>query len=93
MSGGHFSYKQYEISYMADEIEHIITVNDCEDLDEWNQRKGRGYEPEVVERLKEAAKALRQAFIYAQRVDWLLSCDDSPEYFLKRLDDELRSLK
>lgn len=36
MSGGHFSYKQYDIQYMADEIEHIIETNDCEDLDEWN---------------------------------------------------------
>lgn len=93
MSGGHFSYKQYDIQYMADEIEHIIETNDCEDLDEWNQRKGRGYEPEVIERLKDAARSLRQAFIYAQRVDWLLSCDDSPEYFLKLLNDELKELK
>ena len=93
MSGGHFDYKQYQIEAIADEIECVIERNYIEDVDEWGSRLGRGYEPAVIEKLKEAKMALRKAFIYAQRVDWLLSCDDGPEYFIKRLEDELRSLK
>jgi hypothetical protein len=33
--------------------------------------------------------ALRKASIYAHRIDWLLSGDDSEDTFLKRLKEEL----
>jgi hypothetical protein len=50
------------------------------------------YPDEVIEKMKEAVKALKIAQIYAQRVDWLLSGDDGEESFLKRLEEELNEL-
>ena len=36
---------------------------------------------------------MRMAYIYAKRIDWMLSGDDSEESLAKRLDEELRALK
>jgi hypothetical protein len=46
-----------------------------------------------VEEFKNAAKYLRIAYVYAQRVDWLISGDDGEESFLERLKEELEKLK
>ena len=48
---------------------------------------------EVVEELKKGLKILRMASIYAQRIDWLISCDDGESSFKKRLKDELDELE
>ena len=50
------------------------------------------YPDEVIEELKKGYWILRQASIYAQRIDWLLSGDDGDESFIRRLNDELRQL-
>lgn len=50
------------------------------------------YSDEVIEKFKEAVKILRQAEVYAQRVDFLLSNDDGEESFLKRLEEDLKKL-
>lgn len=93
MSGGHFDYKQYEICYIADEVEQIITVNESTEEDEYGYSKGWHYSPEVIDELKKGLKILRQAQVYAQRIDWLVSGDDGPESFFKRLKIELEELE
>ncbi len=90
MSGGHFEYSQYRVREIAEDIERLIASNDDETLDEWGQRKGRGYPPEIVDRFREAAHTLERAADMAQRVDWLVSGDDGPESFMKRWDKEVR---
>jgi hypothetical protein len=47
------------------------------------------YPDEVIEKFKEGLTILRQAAVYAQRIDWLLSGDDGEESFLRRLKKEL----
>lgn len=39
--------------------------------------------------LQEGARKLREAAIYAQRIDWLFSGDDSEESFKKRIREDL----
>ncbi len=39
-----------------------------------------------------AVFAFRKAAVYAQRVDWLLSGDDSEETFMQRLFDDLKDI-
>jgi hypothetical protein len=51
------------------------------------------YEPETIEEFRKAIKVLREAAVYAQRIDWLLSGDDGEETFHKRLKEELGKLK
>lgn len=171
MSGGYFSYKQYQIEQIADGIEDIVeretsprppivkeknltarvwhegcgsihpvlttsierehhrykvhedmrevtditgnekrrsfTATDYNDIryevSEWESEHyydedGKetnyyDYEPETIEEFCKAIKVLREAAVYAQRIDWLLSGDDGEETFHKRLKEELGKLK
>lgn len=88
MSGGHFDYKQYTIDYIADEVESIIARNEPYHENSWAYH----FSDETVAELKKGLNLLRQAAIYTQRIDWLVSGDDGEETFHKRLKDELDSL-
>jgi hypothetical protein len=107
MSGGAFEYSQYKIGYIADQIEETVIKNGVEKTpeeikndwhnDEWYKKYPEDlfhykYPDEVIEKMKEAVKALKIAQIYAQRVDWLFSGDDGEESFLRRLEEELNEL-
>ena len=92
MSGGHFQYKQWEIGNIADEVEQLILTNDSEEKDEWGDRKGYHYSPETIEEFKKGLVLLRQAYVYAQRIDWLVSGDDGEDSFHNRLKFELEKL-
>ena len=86
MSGGAFDYKQYELDYMGDVLEHWITTNP-ERLEE-----GYGYQPHTVAEFKTALLMVRAARVYLQRIDWLVSGDDGEETFHRRLLEELNEL-
>lgn len=88
MSGGHFSYDQYKLEYIADEIEQLILSNDSTELNEWGNQKGRGYSDKTIVEFKNAIHFLRLAKIYAQRIDWLVSGDDGEDSFHSRLQKE-----
>ena len=92
MSGGHFDYKQWEIGNIADEVEQLILTNDSEEKNEWGDRKGYHYTPETIEEFKKGLVLLRQAYVYAQRIDWLVSGDDGEDSFHRRLKFELEKL-
>ncbi len=108
MSGGHFNYDQYKIGYIADSIEQEIERNGREKTREEMKAEGwkdpnwyekypedkfyYEYPPEVIEQFKVAVKKLREAQVYAHRVDWLLSSDDGEESFLRRLKEDLEKL-
>lgn len=89
MSGGYFDYKQWWIDHIADEIEQLIKTNNTPD--EWGD--ARNYSGETIERFNIAVALLRNAAIYAQRIDWLVSGDDSEETFHKRLLEDLYNIK
>ena len=93
MSGGHFDYAQYKISQIADEVESVVFHNDSTDKDEWGQTKGNHFTPETIAEFKTGIELLRKACVYAQRIDWLLSCDDSEDSFHERLRLELSKLE
>jgi len=89
MSGGHFDYQQYRFEHIADDIEQIILTNDSTEKNEYGDRIGYDYPPEIIEHFKEAVILCRKAAIYVQRIDWLVSGDDGDESFLRRLKDDL----
>ena len=89
MSGGFYDYKQHTIDDIADSIQLEIEQNDSTEDDGFGHDRGRHYAPLVIDRMSEAVMALRIAYIYAQRVDWLLSGDDSEDSFLRHLDEDL----
>ena len=108
MSGGHFEYQQWRIDEIAREVREVITEDHVEvpkdkldtrwDFDddgnvhEW-AKYYYNFTPETIEKFKEGYRKLREAYIYAQRIDWLLSGDDGEDSFHKRLNEDLEELE
>jgi hypothetical protein len=93
MSGGHFNYKQHHLLDMADSIGSAILNNDSTEKNEWGDNIGSHYSPETIAEFEKAVKALKMAYVYAQRIDWLLSGDDGEDSFHKRLQAQNGELK
>ena len=85
MSGGYFDYSQYRIETIADEIESIMAENDAAG---WYN-----FSNETIALFKDAVRVLRRAYVYAHRIDWLVSGDDGEESFRDRLIEELEEIE
>lgn len=100
MSGGRFHYNQYKILNIAEELELYIQKCERKEKKDWGYTDEDGnyiqntYEEseEVLNEFRKAVKVLREAYVYANRIDWLLSGDDGDETFLERLKKELSEL-
>ena len=77
MSGGKFDYSQYKIKTISEDIESYLETND------------QALSEETLREFRSAISLLNKALVYAQRIDWLLSGDDSEESFHKRLKKDL----
>jgi hypothetical protein len=93
MSGGFFDHSQYTLNQIVTDIEDEIYYNDSEEVNEYNEKRGNGFSEDTIQEFKLAVWYLKQAFVYAQRVDWLLSGDDGEETFHERLKKDLEKLK
>lgn len=71
-----------------------VVITDCE-REEWSDGKWHLEidDPEILEELKKGLKILKMASIYAQRIDWLLSGDDSEDSFKRRLKENIDELE
>ena len=94
--------EEYINGYSLDEedINDYIKSRWLEDKEKEYIRKNKhtkpnpfDYNKETIKELKKGLAILRKAYIYAQRIDWLLSADDGEESFHKRLKEELDNLK
>ena len=92
MSGGHFNYDQYRISQIAEQIRTLIANNDSDETDEWGNPRGLHYTPETIARFQFAVDTLDVAYVYVQRIDWLVSGDDSEKTFMQRLDEDMEKI-
>lgn len=105
MSGGFFDYKQWHIESIADQIEQEVIMSgkpipsskwDFFMREKYNetheQPMNYAFPEEVLRRMEEAIYALRRAYIYAHRVDYLVCGDDGEESFMERLKKELAEL-
>lgn len=82
------------------EVENYIENRWLDDNEKEYIRKHRhtipnqsGYSKETIREFKKAIKLLKQAEVYAQRIDWLLSGDDGEDSFHDRLKADLEELK
>lgn len=97
-----------EIAYdIEKEIENNRKPYEWDELDDYDRSKYSKREyaelkdkplhgdwsEETIAHMKDAAKVLNRAAIYAKRLDYLLSGDDGEESFIRRLDDELAELE
>jgi hypothetical protein len=93
MSGGHFQYNQYNLQMIAEEIEELIEKNNCNDKNQWGDVIGNHYSRETMREFDKAVSLLKQAYVYTQRIDWLVSGDDGEDSFHRRLANELAKVK
>lgn len=99
MSGGGFDYNQYRIQEISDSIKDIIKESekqtsqkgpDKEEDDDYINHYH--FSPDIIQHMRDAVYVLEKAYIYAQRVDWLISADDDEDSFRERLKEELDAL-
>lgn len=105
MSGGQWDYIQYRFTDIIEDVKSFIdkngkpkTENELKE-DKWKDEEyykkypeekfHYKYSDEVIEEFKKSLDIIKKAQIYAQRIDWLLSGDDSEETFLTRLKEDL----
>ena len=106
MSGGSLcDYQQYHIRDIWERIQEEIDNNNKPYFEnpegEWEklvnkdffEEGGKRYSDETIVEFKNAIEILKKAYIYAQRIDWLLSGDDGEKSFHERLKEELQQLK
>lgn len=91
MSGGRFDYLQYRFTEIVDAIEQEIRDNNAEPREE-DWFFPHDYREETIEKFREGIKAIEIAQVYAQRIDWLLSGDDSEDSFHERLIEDLENV-
>jgi hypothetical protein len=105
MSGGHFNYVQYRLEEEVEKLKNIIEKNNVAmtseeirdsyfffgDLDETFYHSQ--YSDKTIEEMKKGLEYMSKAAIYLQRIDWLVSGDDSEESFLERLKEDLEGIK
>lgn len=89
MSGGRFGYSQHRLTVMVEEIETIIQNNGVKD--EWGNADN--FSEETLQEFRKGIEILNRAYVYAQRIDWLVSGDDSEEGFHERLKHDLKGLE
>lgn len=92
MSGGKFDYQQHRIQDIIDTIQDEIDTNNEKPEYWWGEWNGQVYSDETIAEFKKGIELLKKAYVYAQRIDWLLSGDDGEEDFHKRLNDELKNI-
>ena len=85
MSGGHFYGKT--LDDIAEEIRKLIILND-----EYGS-PGGSFGSEVMGSYKRAWLAIKTAEVYIKHVDYLIKGDHSEAHFLKRLDNDLTTVK
>lgn len=103
MSGGTFDYKQFHIGEIAREIERVIETEESEPPVKKEKSKynwaieeeiyRHNLSKETLDEFKKGVKLLKQAEVYAQRIDWLLEGDDGEETFHERLKEDLEKLE
>lgn len=89
MSGGHFNYSQHRLIDIASEIQKLIFENDTEEKDEYGFEVGYHFKKETIDKFKIALDIVKKAYIMVQRIDWLVSGDDSEESFHERWEEDL----
>jgi hypothetical protein len=100
MSGGTFDYNQHRIQYIIEELEEKIEKNGKKieykpgyKRQEWESEYHYEYPPDIIEEFKKGLHILKQAYVYTQRIDWLIAADDGEDSFRKRLKDDLLKIR
>jgi hypothetical protein len=97
MSGGRFGYIQSRLDWeVVERLEELIEQNGKEKGEDfknnWDREYFAEFSPETLEEFRKGLELVKLARVYIQRIDWLVSGDDSEESFHKRLEEDLAGL-
>ena len=92
MSGGRFEYIQYRLTEPIEDIDRLIETNDSKEIGDYDIPVGRGYSDETIAEFRRGLAIIKQAQVYMQRIDWLVSDDDGEGRFHERLAEELAEI-
>jgi len=92
MSGGHFDHIQYRLPEVIDSINEEIRNNNAEERPQ-DFFKPNAFKEETINEFRKGIEFLKIAQIYAHRIDWLISGDDSEESFHERLSEDLLKMQ
>lgn len=99
MSGGAFEYAYTHIYQVTQDVAHYLErtkKKGAEDFDfdakRMKNMTGKKLKSQVVKLLEEAIHSLREAEVFARRVEWLASCDDGYDSFIERTAEELHEV-
>lgn len=92
MSTGYFDYQQYRIKGIVTEIEYLIDSNQSTRIDEFGCTVGRHYSKETIAEFAAAVTLLTVSLKLVDRIDSLVSGDDSEESFHQQLAEEVATL-
>jgi len=92
MSGGYFDYSQYNMQSIAESIKNIIYNNKNEEENEWGEKRGMFFSDEIIDLFSKTEVLLRVSEILVNRADYLLSCDDGPDSYIRRVKEDLNHL-
>jgi hypothetical protein len=84
-SGRYFGFMPFYIETIADDIETMIWQNDNEEAEDDNFN----FSPETIVEFQKAVRALRLAYIYAERIDRLAVYAENQPTFHARLKQKL----
>lgn len=89
MSGEIFDYKEFWIDQLADELEVAIFNEEAKikDNSQWH------YSKDTIRFMKKVYRRLREDYVYAKRLAYLLSGDDGEEDLMPRIREDLEELK
>lgn len=82
MSGGYFDYNYSHIQEVIEQLEYLLTSDEAQPIRE-------DLANVTLNKMEEGLEILQKAKIYAQRIEWLISGDDSEESFHRRLEEDL----
>lgn len=88
MSGGAFNYYQHYIHDIIEALEE--NKQKIENEEEYYQYEDKD---RLIAHINSALFYLDKAYVYTQRLDWLLSGDDCEKNFYIRLREDLNKLK
>ena len=97
MSGGHFDYIQYRLWDVIEGIKDAIYKHDKKpewmSEEDWATFRFGSYSRRTLNEFEKAIRVINEAQVYIQRIDWLISGDDSEPTFHKRLEEDLEELR
>lgn len=85
MSGGYFDYNYSHIQEVIEQLEYLLTSDETQPIREDLAKV-------TLDKMEEGLEILQKAKIYAQRIEWLISGDDSEESFHRRLEEDLKEV-